>query len=247
MIYNYDALSFQIQNIMLIQHNHGSYDVEGRPYAALSFRRSGRAVFEIDGRCIVNEPGDMVYIPANVPYGVEYTAGESIVVHLTDCTYREAEKIVTDNKDLFEARFLHMRKVWIERHSVNSIKSHLYEIFAELEGESAISPVGAEFLRCIDYIEKNFDKSRLNVEALCGQFHMSRSSLQRRFLKYFGISAKEYVQKLRMNRALELLIEGKYSVKESASLCGFEDEKYFSRVFKKKFGYPPIVFSSGKK
>ena len=42
-----------------------------------------------------------------------------------------------------------------------------------------------------------------------------------------------------MNKALKLLIENKLSVREIALKCGFEDEKYFSRAFKNKYGHPP--------
>ena len=52
----------------------------------------------------------------------------------------------------------------------------------------------------------------------------------------------QYVSRLRMNRALELLSEREKSIREIALACGFEDEKYFSRAFKKKYGYPPSYF-----
>jgi transcriptional regulator GlxA family with amidase domain len=42
-----------------------------------------------------------------------------------------------------------------------------------------------------------------------------------------------------MNKALQLLVENRLSVKEISFLCGFSDEKYFSRAFREKYGYPP--------
>jgi two-component system response regulator YesN len=42
-----------------------------------------------------------------------------------------------------------------------------------------------------------------------------------------------------MNRALELLIADTLSVREIALMCGFTDEKYFSRAFRNHFGKPP--------
>ena len=68
---------------------------------------------------------------------------------------------------------------------------------------------------------------------------MSASGLQRAFLQHFGSSPKQYVIKLRLHKALQLLVENKLSVKEVAFACGFSDEKYFSRAFKAKYGYPP--------
>jgi AraC-like DNA-binding protein len=47
-----------------------------------------------------------------------------------------------------------------------------------------------------------------------------------------------------MNRALSLLAQGTLSVGEISDACGFSDEKYFSRAFKKVYGYPPSHFKS---
>jgi two-component system response regulator YesN len=42
-----------------------------------------------------------------------------------------------------------------------------------------------------------------------------------------------------MNKALGLLVEGRLSIKEISFICGFSDDKYFSRIFKNTYGYPP--------
>lgn len=59
------------------------------------------------------------------------------------------------------------------------------------------------------------------------------------FRKNLGYSVGGYIQYIRVNRAEILLAEGTCSVSEVASLCGFCDVYYFSRVFKKIKGFPP--------
>jgi AraC-like DNA-binding protein len=44
-----------------------------------------------------------------------------------------------------------------------------------------------------------------------------------------------------MEKVLSLLSSEEFSVKEIAALSGFADEKYLSRIFKKKYGVPPSV------
>lgn len=73
---------------------------------------------------------------------------------------------------------------------------------------------------------------------------MSVSSLQRAFNKYLRVSPEQYLIRLRMNHALNLLTMNELSVKEIAFACGFTDEKYFSRAFKKKYGYSPSQIGS---
>ena len=85
MIYNYDELYFQILTIDPFFHNPGFFDVPARPYAALSFRVSGTGDFEIDGKHLQTRPGDVLFLPANTPYKVNYSVSESIVVHFGYC------------------------------------------------------------------------------------------------------------------------------------------------------------------
>jgi len=93
--------------------------------------------------------------------------------------------------------------------------------------------------KCVRYMDSNYCDPKIGIKAVCDEAFISVSSLQRRFAECFGISPKHYLINLRMNRALELLTENKLSVKEICFACGFTDEKYFSRAFKKKYGYPP--------
>ena len=88
-------------------------------------------------------------------------------------------------------------------------------------------------------MDEHFRDPNLNIEAVCNIGFMSVSSLQRAFNKYLRVSPKQYLIRLRMNHALNLLTMNELSVKEIAFACGFTDEKYFSRAFKKRYGYPP--------
>ena len=87
--------------------------------------------------------------------------------------------------------------------------------------------------------EEHFCDPSLDIAAICEQGFLSPSGLQRAFLQRFGISPKQYIIKLRMNKALQLLAENRLPVKAVALSCGFSDEKYFSRAFREKYGYPP--------
>ena len=76
MIYNFDELTFQVLSIARFKHKNGFASVNSRPYAALSFRESGVGRFEINGERIVTEPGDVLFIPADTEYKVEYSSSE---------------------------------------------------------------------------------------------------------------------------------------------------------------------------
>ena len=242
MIYNFDKISCQILSVTLVDHKDGLFDVEARPYSALSFRTTGRAVFDIDGKRIVNEPGDMIYIPADMPYRADYSSTQSIVVHLVDCNYGEAEKISTLQSSVIADKFSKMLDSWREDHSVNCVKSRLYDLFARLEKERTEERLDPELFRCLKYIDEHYSDPMIRIERICEEIHVSHSSLQRRFNRYFAMTPKQYIVKLRINKAVDMLSKGDLSVKEVAYACGFGDEKYFSRVFSSTLGYPPTRF-----
>jgi transcriptional regulator GlxA family with amidase domain len=113
------------------------------------------------------------------------------------------------------------------------------DILAKMESDQKESINDTAVSDCIRYMEEHYSDPRLDVEALCAITFISISSLQRAFIKCLAMSPKHYLIQLRMNRAFELLTKNELSVKDTAFACGFTDEKYFSRAFKKRYGFPP--------
>ena len=87
MIYHHKNLYFHVLNLDSIVHENGFFRVDPRPYAAFSYRMKGSGLFWIDGKQIPTKQGDIVFIPANMPYEVEYLSSEIIVVHFSKCNY----------------------------------------------------------------------------------------------------------------------------------------------------------------
>lgn len=239
MIYNSDTLSFRILSVGLVTHEDGSFRVAGRPHAAFSYRLKGTGTFRIDGKTLDVKPGDIIFVPAGMSYQVDYRASESIVVHFLDCNYTTAEKISVGDREQLEKRFLRMLGAWQTHHSFNRTKGHVYDILSFLESATVTLPPDSDILACVQYMEENYTDPKVSVETICRLQHISHSSIQRRFKQYFGINPKQYLTKLRMNRALDMLTAGGETIKNVAYACGFEDEKYFSRVFRKAYGHSP--------
>ena len=77
---------------------------------------------------------------------------------------------------------------------------------------------------------------------------MSETYFRRLFYKNFFQTPTQYITKLKLKYAEELLSSGKYSIEETAYMSGFSDAKYFSRVIKSVYGYPPSkLFIHNKK
>ncbi len=79
----------------------------------------------------------------------------------------------------------------------------------------------------------------IELEEVAGKLHLSTSYLGEVFKSYTGMTPYQFYLHLKVNKAKELLEIGKLSIKEIAHKLAFEDQYYFSRLFKKKTGVPP--------
>ncbi|MBD2699543.1 helix-turn-helix domain-containing protein [Spirosoma sp. BT702] len=91
-------------------------------------------------------------------------------------------------------------------------------------------------------LEPQLSQDQLSIDALCQQVGMSRSSLHRKITGLTGMPLTRYARSLRLTRAKELLTSSELNISEVAYAVGFDDPKYFSRVFSEEFGISPANF-----
>jgi AraC-like DNA-binding protein len=82
----------------------------------------------------------------------------------------------------------------------------------------------------------------LPVRELAGQVNLSHWYFIHLFKAETSVSPKQYVRKLKMKQAEDLLDQSFLSVKEIAASLGFEDRSQFSRDFKRFCGCAPTEF-----
>ena len=89
------------------------------------------------------------------------------------------------------------------------------------------------------YIDDHFSDSTLSLEGISQEFAYNRKYLSSAFKQQFKVGISEYLTTVRINHAC-VLMEQKYtSVKDIAYLCGFNEQMYFARVFRKRMGVSP--------
>jgi len=84
--------------------------------------------------------------------------------------------------------------------------------------------------------------SGLNVEGLLDHLTISRATLERRFTKHLGRSPKDELQRLRLQKAQELLRETGYPLTRIAEMTGFRTAAHLSVAFKLQLGQSPGQF-----
>lgn len=103
---------------------------------------------------------------------------------------------------------------------------------------SAKDVLDNNFETFLNYINVHFSE-HLTLKELASMFHMNPNYCCSLFTKYTGKTFSQYLTDLRTDEAQILLTETDHSLEEIASLVGFKDYFYFSKVFKKKCGYSP--------
>jgi YesN/AraC family two-component response regulator len=91
------------------------------------------------------------------------------------------------------------------------------------------------------YIEANYTND-ISLEEIANHISVSSFYLSRIFSKKVGMTYKDYLIKLRMEKAKKLLREGRKSIKEISIEVGYSDQNYFSKAFKKHFSKSPTEF-----
>lgn len=89
-----------------------------------------------------------------------------------------------------------------------------------------------------DYMRAHLSE-RIDIDGVAAFLRTSRATLLRAFHHAGGMSFTEYLRSIRMQEAFYLLRERALNVAECAARCGFSDPAYFSRTFKKHFGFSP--------
>lgn len=84
--------------------------------------------------------------------------------------------------------------------------------------------------------------SNVNMKVLAEEIGVGYSWFRHAFVVHTGLSPHQYLLELRLVRARKLLAETNLAVKEIAMQTGFEDEHYFSRLFRRKLNFTPGQF-----
>ena len=217
-----------------------------RSFHALSFRLKGNGIFSVKGKPEMKaSDSDIIFVPHNLGYQLTAKDESLYCVHFT------ADNLPSDNiyvfspaeKKTFEKLFTEMYSTWSEKKAGyhNKTASYLFTILSKMQ--SAPSTYTNEFIcSALDYIHEHFTSPALSVRQLAKISSMSESFFRKEFKNVTGISPLQYINDLRITRALELLESGYYKIYEIAEKSGFSDSKYFSTVIKKATGQNPKEF-----
>ena len=92
-----------------------------------------------------------------------------------------------------------------------------------------------------DYIDKNYFQE-IRISMFTEKYFLSKVYIMKLFKQDYGMSIYDYVQKVRMERAKELLKDPKVNIQNISQMVGYSNNNYFSKAFKTYFHISPSEY-----
>ncbi|MCD7036000.1 response regulator [Metabacillus sp. GX 13764] len=157
----------------------------------------------------------------------------TITILLGNMKYNTAE--------LESSRYVYLKEIEeaeTAQKTINLLSAFLEEAKHSLEG---IHPENRQIKKVAAYIKEHYAEP-LTLTDIAKQFHFHPSYLSSSFSSHMQEGMIEYLNKVRIEKAAELLIEDEKTISEISEAVGFSDHSYFCKVFKKVKGLPPSKY-----
>ena len=229
-----------------------SLTVKSRGSHGLTLILSGELEMTLPDRKITAREGDMLLQRAGDAYGLHCNSDGGVkyivISYQADCDeallsllpdrffstehlnrYRHAFENVTRVFSSFGVCHKPLLRALVQEILCNIIRDNYPNILS-----SEKNPV--EYAK--QYMEQYFNRD-LSADHIAAVVGVSPSYLRTLFQKSEGISPIRYLNRIRVERAKEMLSSGMFALSEVAAACGFENVYYFNRVFKNHVGISP--------
>jgi two-component system response regulator YesN len=125
-------------------------------------------------------------------------------------------------------------------------KAAIPEVYESLTAEIAGMGSHRAFVaRAQGYIDAHYGEPALSLEQVAGAVEVSPGYLSRLLKQETGFSFVDYLTRVRINKAVQIMGDPSVKVYEVAEAVGYQSQHYFSRAFKRVFGRPPVEYRKG--
>jgi AraC-like DNA-binding protein len=231
-----------IVDVIRFKRNSFSFKTENKAVYVLTCRIQGESLFFYNDKEFVAKRGDVLYIPAGSSYNQACENETIICFHLNICGWVLPDMALFQSQDKERTCKLFERaeRLWKEKSKNFELlcMSILYEILSGIEIFKNEHPKNTSAILnpAIEYLKEHLFDTDLSWKQVCKKAHISRTYFNKLFYQTYACTPTVYTNAKRIERAKQFLISGGFSNEEIASLCGFNDVKYFYVIFKKLTG-----------
>lgn len=95
------------------------------------------------------------------------------------------------------------------------------------------------------YIDNHYFED-IKISLFAEKYYLSREYLMKLFKQQFGVGIHEYVQKVRMDKAKQLLDDPSLKIQDISAMLGYKDKNYFSKAFRNYYSVSPTEYRDGQ-
>ena len=234
------ALAIQVQGIEQMDHDMERlvlFSILRTIERRLTEKKMGVA-FSKQGMIFVLLNHDEDHDPQNLTLNlIEYifrNTGKDMIVGIGNTveSIKDINQSIRNARDALNYRFIRPDE-----------KMHLYTTPIE---ENIEYQVNKQIKQITSYISANFTEN-ITLESTAKMVYMNPYYFSSYFKKHTGTNFKDYLTKIRMEKAVEILRTENVKTYQLAEMVGFGDAKYFSELFKRTYGMTPKEFRQYKK
>ena len=235
-----------IDSIQNVQSPRGrDFQMRNRPSFGLSFCRSGKITYTMNGKKTVSDPYHAVLLPKYGSYTLHGDETGTFPLINFQCEGFPLDNIVSIplyNPESYLRDYAYLESLLLFPNNRLKAISVLYELFSRLSQDDP----GRDFvlLPAIKYLESHYADPSLSNRILAAQADISEVYFRRLFFAHYGTTPKQYICEIRIQRAKQMLTEGQRSVAEIAETCGFSSIHHFCRSFKQRTGMTPLEYAN---
>lgn len=137
--------------------------------------------------------------------------------------------------------YLELFLITVKRTHLSNQKNEIPHI--RLNASSTLSTASSRLDKIIEYMRLHLYE-KVTIKELCREFSLSRATLHNLFHNEKGCGPIEFFNKMKIERAKELIRDGSLNLTEISQLLSYSSPQYFSSQFKEVTSMPPIAYAS---
>ncbi|MDD2559078.1 MAG: response regulator [Bacteroidales bacterium] len=166
-------------------------------------------------------------------HGVELGVDDYVLKPFSASYLKARVKALLEQRRQLQKRFLELLS-----QGGNALARHAIE-----PNMPVITPADELFVQeALAFMENNMDNAELTIDQFADALKMGRTVFYNKLKTTLGLTPIDFVQEMRIKRAVQLMKSGDFTIAEIAYQTGFNDPKYFSRSFKKHLGCNPSEY-----
>lgn len=144
---------------------------------------------------------------------------------------------------LYDALYSWAKHLQKEKHTQNPVDYLFIDVFNKFIKLKTSQKKTPDWVKELKEIIQDQIDTNISLTEISKSLEINPSYLSREFSKHFdNLSFGEYLRKLRIEKAIELINTNTYSLTEIAYLTGFSDQSHFTRIFKRHTGQSPSTY-----